>query len=152
MTTTLKSGRLSEEAYGEVLGVMTQLNRIGASLAGNPHLHAMTDVTGFRLLGHLAEVCRGSGVRAVIDWHRVPIMPAGRWQRKALSLGPRGGTGTATSNRSAWRRPLRVCRNGKHCYWRIPKPAGDCCWRYRLKALRRSWSSLTREASASGPR
>jgi len=103
MTTALKTGRLSEEAYGEVLGVMTQLNRIGASLAGNPHLHAMTDVTGFGLLGHLAEVCRGSGVRAVIDWNRVPIMPAAR-TLAAQGIFP----GAARRNWDSYRQQIRA--------------------------------------------
>ena len=103
MTTALKTGRLSEEAYGEVLGVMTQLNRIGASLAGNPHLHAMTDVTGFGLLGHLAEVCRGSGVRAVIDWNRVPIMPAAR-TLAAQGIFP----GAARRNWDSYRQQIRL--------------------------------------------
>ena len=78
MTTAVKGGKLSAEAYAEVLDVMTQLNRAGASLAGNPHLHAMTDVTGFGLLGHLLEVCRGSGVNALVDWRKVPILPTAR--------------------------------------------------------------------------
>jgi selenide,water dikinase len=78
MTTALKKGQLSAEAYAEVLGVMTQLNQVGASLATNPDLHAMTDVTGFGLLGHLLEVCQGSRVRTVIDWSKVPILPMAR--------------------------------------------------------------------------
>jgi selenide,water dikinase len=40
-----------------------------------PGVHALTDVTGFGLLGHLLEVCRGSGVRADIQWSAVPLLP-----------------------------------------------------------------------------
>jgi selenide,water dikinase len=61
MTTALKKGKLSDAGYKQVLQVMTQLNRIGSQLAQRPQVHAMTDVTGFGLLGHLLEVCRGSG-------------------------------------------------------------------------------------------
>jgi selenide,water dikinase len=78
MTTALKGGKLSAEAYADVLGVMIQLNRIGATLAANPYLHAMTDVTGFGLLGHLLEVCRGSGLKAIVDWTQVPILPTAK--------------------------------------------------------------------------
>ena len=51
----------------------TQLNTPGMRLAGLPGVHAMTDVTGFGLLGHLMEVCRGSGVRATVRWNAVPL-------------------------------------------------------------------------------
>lgn len=78
MTTALKKGRLTADAYTEVLTVMTQLNRIGASLGHNPGVHAMTDVTGFGLLGHLLEVCRGSGMRAIVPRNQVPILSAAR--------------------------------------------------------------------------
>jgi selenide,water dikinase len=38
-------------------------------------VHALTDVTGFGLLGHLLEICRGSGVAAAIDFARIPLLP-----------------------------------------------------------------------------
>ena len=74
MTTALKKGQLTAAAYASVLSVMTQLNRIGA-IAANPDVHAMTDVTGFGLLGHLLELCRGSKVKAEISRSRIPILP-----------------------------------------------------------------------------
>jgi len=40
-----------------------------------PYVTAMTDVTGFGLMGHLSEICEGSGVRAVINYHTVPKLP-----------------------------------------------------------------------------
>jgi selenide,water dikinase len=46
---------------------MTQLNSVGAALGQLPGVHAMTDVTGFALAGHLLEVARGSGLRAVVS-------------------------------------------------------------------------------------
>ena len=48
-----------------MIGSTTLLNRPGADIAEIDGVHAMTDVTGFGLLGHLAEICRGSGVAAV---------------------------------------------------------------------------------------
>jgi selenide,water dikinase len=38
-------------------------------------VHALTDVTGFGLAGHTLELARGAGLTAVIDWHRVPLLP-----------------------------------------------------------------------------
>ncbi len=75
MTTALKKGQLTSAAYASVLSVMTQLNQIGAKLAANPDVHAMTDVTGFGLLGHLLELCRGSKVKAEISRSKIPILP-----------------------------------------------------------------------------
>jgi selenide,water dikinase len=40
-----------------------------------PDVHALTDVTGFGLLGHLMEICRGSGVAAMVDFARLPLHP-----------------------------------------------------------------------------
>ncbi len=76
MTTALKKERLSPTEYQEVLAVMTQLNRPGAQLADR--VHAMTDVTGFGLLGHLLEVCQGSRLTAKLDYSAIPIMAAAR--------------------------------------------------------------------------
>lgn len=84
MTTALKKGQLSAAGYAEVLQVMTQLNRIGSQLARRPQVHAMTDVTGFGLVGHLLEVCRGSGVGASLDLASIPFLA------EALSLAEAG--------------------------------------------------------------
>jgi selenophosphate synthase len=50
---------------------MTQLNSVGEALGSQPGVHAMTDVTGFGLCGHLLEVCRGSGLAAEVDIDKV---------------------------------------------------------------------------------
>ncbi len=81
MTTALKKGQLTPDAYESVLKVMTQLNKVGATLANHPDVHAMTDVTGFGLLGHLLEICRGSEIRAKILFSQIPILP----EAKALA-------------------------------------------------------------------
>jgi len=47
-------------------------------LAGLAGVHALTDVTGFGLLGHLMEVCRGSGVRATVRWTAIPLFAKAR--------------------------------------------------------------------------
>ncbi|MBD2778871.1 selenide, water dikinase SelD [Iningainema tapete] len=81
MTTALKKGKLTPDGYSSVLKVMTQLNKVGATLATNPDVHAMTDVTGFGLLGHLLEICRGSSLKAKISLSQIPILP----EAKALA-------------------------------------------------------------------
>jgi selenide, water dikinase len=69
-----KKGALSEEGYGEVLGFMTRLNVVGAELARTKEVHAMTDVTGFGLLGHALEMARGAGVTVRLRLGDVPLL------------------------------------------------------------------------------
>jgi len=54
---------------------MTELNATAATRAREAGAHAMTDVTGFGLLGHLHELCTASGLAARIDAHAVPTIP-----------------------------------------------------------------------------
>jgi selenide,water dikinase len=75
MSAALKKGRLAPDAYGQMVATTTQLNTPGTLLAEMPGVHAMTDVTGFGLLGHLLEICRGSRLAARVEWARVPILP-----------------------------------------------------------------------------
>ena len=74
----LKKEEITEAQYREMIGTTTQLNTPGMKLAGLPGVHALTDVTGFGLLGHLLEVCKGSGVRATVSWNSVPLLPDAR--------------------------------------------------------------------------
>jgi selenide, water dikinase len=74
--TALKKGLLDAAGYQELIATATQLNTVGSALADIEAVHALTDVTGFGLLGHLLEVCRGSGVAARIDAARLPYLPA----------------------------------------------------------------------------
>ena len=70
----IKKGVLSAEGYGEFIASTTQLNRVGGTLGGRPEVHAVTDVTGFGLLGHALEMARGSGATVVIDGGEVPLL------------------------------------------------------------------------------
>ena len=72
LTTAQKREILRSEDADVAPAQMRQLNKIGADLGQIAGVRAMTDVTGFGLLGHLAEVCEGSEVQAVIDYQRVP--------------------------------------------------------------------------------
>jgi selenide,water dikinase len=70
----LKQQQISDLQYRELIATTTQLNTPGIHLAGMTGVHAMTDVTGFGLLGHLLEVCKGADVRATIRWTEVPML------------------------------------------------------------------------------
>ena len=74
MAAALKKGALSEEGYTQLIDNTTKLNSVGTKLAGISDVHALTDVTGFGLLGHLLEMCRGSGLRGEISFDQVPIL------------------------------------------------------------------------------
>jgi selenide,water dikinase len=78
LSAALKKGTLGEPGYRAMIDVTTQLNVPGMELARLPGVHAMTDVTGFGLLGHLLEMCRGSSLAARITAAQVPML-AGAW-------------------------------------------------------------------------
>src|SRR6188472_1002211 len=74
----IKKQKETDPQYRELIASTTQLNTPGMHLAQRPGVHALTDVTGFGLLGHLLEVCRGSGVRARVQWDAVPLLTDAR--------------------------------------------------------------------------
>lgn len=78
MGAALKKGELNPKAYAQMLETTTQLNTPGIALAELDGVHALTDVTGFGLLGHLLEICRGSRLRGEIEFDRLPILSAAR--------------------------------------------------------------------------
>lgn len=78
MSAALKKGELKDKAYAQMLESTTRLNTPGIALAGMPAVHALTDVTGFGLLGHLLEICRGSGLAAEVRWSQIPVLSAAR--------------------------------------------------------------------------
>jgi selenide,water dikinase len=93
LSAALKKGRLPETGYGELIAHATRLNDIGTTFGDLDGVHAMTDVTGFGLLGHLLEMCRGSGLAARIAWDRLPALGL------ALDLA-RDGVATGASGRN----------------------------------------------------
>ena len=70
----VKKGLLSPANYDEMVSSMTTLNRVGARLAKDRDVHAMTDVTGFGLLGHALEMAQGSGATITIDGPNLPFL------------------------------------------------------------------------------
>jgi selenide, water dikinase len=90
-----KKGLLDSAGYRTLVDTTTQLNVPGTELSSLEGVHAITDVTGFGLLGHLLEMCRGSGLAAHIAAAHLPVLPG------ALALAQSGiVTGASARN---WR-------------------------------------------------
>lgn len=70
----LKQGRLSDAGYRAMIASTTQLNSVGREIGAMDGVHAMTDVTGFGLLGHALEMCRGAGLSARVRLADVPLL------------------------------------------------------------------------------
>lgn len=103
LSAALKKGLLDEAGYAAMLRQTTQLNRVGVELAELTGVHAMTDVTGFGLLGHLLEICRGSGVCADIAWADLPLIP------QAVELASLGhATGASQRNWDSYGESVRL--------------------------------------------
>ncbi|AWK42291.1 selenide, water dikinase SelD [Photorhabdus laumondii subsp. laumondii] len=75
LTTAEKKGLLLPEHQGIAIETMCRLNKLGMDFAEVAGITAMTDVTGFGLLGHLSEICAGSGVQATLHFAKVPKLP-----------------------------------------------------------------------------
>ncbi|TLY25608.1 MAG: selenide, water dikinase SelD, partial [Nitrospirae bacterium] len=103
LSAALKKGALPDEGYRQMLACTTQLNTVGHRLPEMAGMHAMTDVTGFGLLGHLAEICRGSRLGAHVAFESLPVLPA------ALSLAQQGyNTGGAARNWASYGHDVRL--------------------------------------------
>lgn len=90
LTTAQKRGLLKPEHEHVAARQMMQLNKIGYELGQLEAVRAMTDVTGFGLLGHLAEVCEGSNLTAEVEFSKVPLLPAAEEYRRQKAVP--GGT------------------------------------------------------------
>lgn len=75
LTTAEKKGLLKPEHQGLATEIMCRMNKAGTDFSDIEGVTAMTDVTGFGLLGHLSEICDGSGVQATIHFSQVPRLP-----------------------------------------------------------------------------
>jgi len=73
-SSAIKKGKVSDAAYAELIATTTLLNRIGADLAGDTDVHAVTDVTGFGIFGHGLEMARGSGVTLRLRLADLPFL------------------------------------------------------------------------------
>ncbi len=107
LSAAMKKGELRDKAYQQMLESATKLNTPGIELAEMEGVHALTDITGFGLLGHLLEICRGSGLAAEIEWSKVPVLRAAGHMVKDGYV-----TGASERNWASY---------GKH----VTMPAGD---------------------------
>ena len=113
MSAALKKGELRSKAYEQMIESATKLNTPGIELSDMDGVHALTDVTGFGLLGHLLEICRGSKLAAQIDFSKVPVLSAAQhlaeagyvtgasgrnWTSYGASVGLPAGTPDASRN------------------------------------------------------
>lgn len=74
ITTAQKRGLADEKDVAEAVKWMTELNTLGSDFGKLPYVKALTDVTGFGLLGHLIEVCEGSGLSAELEYSKIPLL------------------------------------------------------------------------------
>ena len=93
LAAALKKGTLSASGYATLISSTTQLNTPGMRLAQLDDVHAMTDVTGFGLLGHALEMCRGARLGARLHVDQIALMP------EVLDFAE-SGTVTGASNRN----------------------------------------------------
>jgi selenide,water dikinase len=97
LAAALKKGKLDTAGYRSLIETTTQLNTAGPALARIPGVHALTDVSGFGLIGHLLGMCRGSGVGARVDAALLPVLPG------ALAYAEAGSaTGASARNWAAY--------------------------------------------------
>jgi selenide,water dikinase len=107
----LKQGKLSDDEYAAMLASTTQLNTLGREVAGFPGVHAMTDVTGFGLVGHALEMARGAGLAVEIDAAAPALLPGAEAHVRA-------GVRTGASDRNWASCAERVRVNGTLESWR----------------------------------
>ena len=90
ITTAAKRGQCPPEVLARAVAHMKALNRAASEAMVEVGVHAATDVTGFGLMGHLRNVCQGSGVGARVSLARVPVIE-GTWALAEAGIAP-GGT------------------------------------------------------------
>ena len=114
MGAAIKKGELKDKAYRQMLESAIQPNTPGIELAEMAGVHALTDITGYGLLGHLLEICRGSKLQARLEFDRVPILSAARHLVEA-------GYATGASD-----------RNWASCQTAVTMPQGWPAWRRKI--------------------
>ena len=96
----LKKGRLDEAGYRAMIETTTKLNTPGTRLGKLAEVHALTDVTGFGLLGHLLEIAKGSNAAARLDWKSIPLLPGAlEFAREGIITGASGRNWTGYGSR-----------------------------------------------------
>jgi len=100
ISAALKKGRVDDAGYKAMIAATTQLNTPGTRLGTLEGVHALTDVTGFGLLGHLLEIAKGSKAAARLDWNAIPLLPgAYDFAREGIATGASGRNWTGYGGR-----------------------------------------------------
>ncbi|ENO86910.1 selenide, water dikinase SelD [Thauera linaloolentis] len=99
----LKKGLLTPQGYAQMIRWTTTLNRAGARLADLEGVHAVTDVTGFGLAGHLLEMCRGGKLGAEVRFDALPVI-----DEAAALLREGVATGASTRNWASYGSDVRL--------------------------------------------
>jgi selenide,water dikinase len=88
LSAALKKGKLSDAGYKAMIDSTTKLNTPGEALSEMAGVHALTDVTGFGLAGHLLEICRGSRLSADVSFADLPLIEeAVQWVKEGVATG-----------------------------------------------------------------
>jgi selenide,water dikinase len=103
LSAAFKQERMPPGGYEALIATTTQLNAVGAALGAVPGVHAVTDVTGFGLIGHMLEMCRGAGLAADLDAGAPALL-------EGVEALARAGvrTGAATRNWSSYGEAVRL--------------------------------------------
>jgi selenide,water dikinase len=103
LSAALKKGLLDDAGYAQMLRYTTQLNRVGIDLAAMDSVHAMTDVTGFGLAGHLLEICRGAKLSACVQLGALPIIEAAaKFSKEGIVTGASGRNWIGYGSQVEW--------------------------------------------------
>jgi selenide,water dikinase len=106
LSAALKKELLSEAGYQEMIALTTKLNKPGVALAQLEGVHALTDVTGFGLAGHLLEMARGSKLMAQVNWDAIPVIQEAVEHAKVDIY-----TGASTRNWAGYGSEVRLASN-----------------------------------------
>lgn len=106
LSAALKKEQLSEAGYKEMIALTTKLNKPGVALSQLDGVHALTDVTGFGLAGHLLEMARGSHLKAQVNWSAIPVIQEAIEHVKADIF-----TGASTRNWAGYGNEIELAKN-----------------------------------------
>ena len=101
LSAALKKNQLDDAGYAAMIENTTKLNKPGMALSGLPGVHALTDITGFGLLGHTLEMARGARLTARLNMAHIPLLPS------VLQLAEQGCvTGASGRNWAAYKQDV----------------------------------------------
>lgn len=119
VTTAQKKGIVKQEHYEAAVRTMLALNKFGATVAGLSYVSAMTDVTGFGLLGHLSEMCEGAGLSARITFDKIP-----RFEFLQEYLDQKSTPGGTTRNWESYGTKISAITSGQRAILADPQTSG----------------------------